>query len=475
LNDGHCGLPKDLLLKKAEELLNIPQDILLPALEEELTTHFLVQDSIESDIVIFLRSYYVFEKMSAAKLKSLNGVTKYNIDHVKAIEWVERLLSMKFAEQQKLALETMIKSKLCIISDCPGTGKTTIMKAFIKILMTKHYKIHLCAPTGRAAKRLFETTGIEAFTIHRLLKFDPIKGKFQYNENNLLKTDVLIIDESSMLDVQLLYNLLKSIPEHASVILVGDVDQLPSVGAGQVLKNIIDSNSIITIRLNKIFRQGEDSQIITNAHLVNKGMFPKLESSRDFVYIETQTPEETTECLLKIMKNVTFIAEVQVLCPMQRGSCGARSLNIELQKLLNKNQGIERYGQLFAVSDRVMQLENNYDKDVYNGDMGFITAIDHEEHKIQIDFDGRIIPYSFDELDELTISYAITIHKSQGSEYSVVIITLTTQSFMMLQKNLLYTAITRGKKKVILIGQKRAIAIAVKNNKENHRFTKLKE
>jgi exodeoxyribonuclease V alpha subunit len=475
LNDGHCGLPKDLLLKTAQELLNIPQEILCDALQEEINEQSVVADTIGSVIVIFLVSYYVYEKQSSIKLKTLNGLSGYNIDHVKAVEWVEQKLNMTFADNQKIALEAMLKSKVCVITGGPGTGKTTIMRAIIKILMAKHYKISLCAPTGRAAKRLSETTGVEALTIHRMLKFDPIKGGFQYNENYQLKTDVLIVDEASMLDVQLLHSLLKAIPNNSSLIFVGDVDQLPSVGAGQVLRDIIDSDSIVTVRLNKIFRQKEDSQIITNAHLINKGMFPQLESTQDFSYIETETPEETAEILLKFMKHVIAIGDVQVLCPMQRGSCGARSLNVSLQKLLNQNQGIERYGQLFAVNDRVMQVENNYDKEVYNGDLGFIKELNYDDQVILVDFDNRIITYSFDELDELTIAYAITIHKSQGSEYQVVIIPITTQSYMMLQRNLLYTAVTRGKKKVVLIGQKKAIAIAVKNASENKRYTKLKE
>lgn len=473
-NNGHCGLPKDILLKEAETLLNIPQKILLEALGAELNEQFLVADIIENKITIFLASYYIYEKQSAVKLLKLKGELQYNINISKALEWAESRLNIIFAVNQKLAIETMLRSKVCVITGGPGTGKTTIMKAVINILLVKKYKISLCAPTGRAAKRLSETTGHEALTIHRLLKFDPSKGKFEYDENHQFKIDVLIVDEASMIDVQLLHSLLKAIPDNASLVLVGDVDQLPSVGAGEVLKDIIDSGNIPTVKLDKIFRQGEDSQIITNAYLVNQGLFPKLTSSRDFRYIEADTPEGTQAKLLELVSKIKD-RDMQVLCPMQRGSCGTRSLNIELQKIINPSQGIEKYGQLFAVKDKVMQLENNYDKEVYNGDIGFIKDINHEDSKLMISFDGRMVEYGFDELDEITIAYAITIHKSQGSEYPIVIIPLTTQSFMMLQKNLLYTGITRGKKIVILIGQKKAIAMAVHNNKKVDRITKLKE
>lgn len=473
-NDGHCGLPKDKLLEASEKLLNIPVNILLEALDAELKEQSLIADVVNNQITIFLASYYVYEKQSANKLIKLKGELQYDINIPKALDWVEAKLNMNLATNQKVAVETMLKSKVCVITGGPGTGKTTIMKAVINIIAAKHYRISLCAPTGRAAKRLSETTGLDAFTIHRLLKFDPSKGKFEYNEDNQFKTDILIVDEASMIDVQLLHSLLKAIPDNASLILVGDVDQLPSVGAGQVLKDIIDSHSIPTVKLDKIFRQGEDSNIITNAHLVNKGLFPKLTSTKDFRYVEADTSEDTLDKLLKLVSKIKHL-EIQVLCPMQRGSCGARSLNIELQKIINPAQGIERYGQHFGVNDKVMQLENNYDKEVYNGDIGFIKDVSHEDSKLIISFDERKVEYSFDELDEITIAYAITIHKSQGSEYPIVIIPITTQSYMMLQKNLLYTGITRGKRIVVLIGQKKAISMAVRNNKEASRVTKLKE
>lgn len=381
-------------------------------------------------------------------------------------------LAITLADNQKEAIAMMLKSKVSVITGGPGTGKTTIMHSILKILRVKQYQIKLCAPTGRAAKRLSETVGLEAFTIHRLLKFDPIKGGFQYNQDRHLECDILVVDESSMVDVQLFYSLLRAVSDNTALILVGDVDQLPSVGAGQILKDVIDSEAIAVVRLNKIFRQGEGSNIITNAHLVNNEMFPKLNyddnKKTDFHYIALDTPEEIAEAIVRFTKynvrkyfKLDPVIDTQILCPMQRGSCGARSLNIELQKSLNPNasQGIEKYGQMFSIGDKVMQMENNYDKEVYNGDIGFIKMINFDDQKLSILFDERIVEYAFDELDELNIAYAVTIHKSQGSEYPVVIIPITTQHFTMLQKNLLYTAITRGKKQVVLIGQKRAIDI----------------
>jgi exodeoxyribonuclease V alpha subunit len=491
LSSGHCGLPTELLLKHAKELLVIAEPILNQALIEELQAGHLIEDQIDKEQIIFLTGYYNFERNIATKLNILSKDQPIwnNINTTKAIEWVEQKLSIKLADKQKDAIRTVIKSKVTVITGGPGTGKTTLLNSILKILTAKQYKVKLCAPTGRAAKRLSESTNTEACTIHRLLQYDPKINKFKYNQDHPLDCQLLVIDEASMVDVQLLNSLLKAIPNTSGLIIVGDVDQLPSVGPGQILKDIIDSNTISTIKLIEIFRQGKNSNIIINAHLVNKGMFPKLQQdhndkTNDFFFIEANTPEEIIDKVVRFVKytiparfKLNSIIDTQVLCPMQRGGCGARSLNIELQKALNPNhiQAIEKYGQLYSIGDKVMQMENNYDKDVYNGDMGFITKIDHQEQQIIVSIDNKPIIYSFDELDELSISYATTIHKSQGSEYSVAVIPVTTQHFTMLQKNLLYTAITRGRKLVVLIGQKKAIAIAVKSNKEVKRYTKLKE
>jgi exodeoxyribonuclease V alpha subunit len=487
LNEGHCGLPTELLIQRSEALLSVDRELLLQALNEEVKEHFLVKDSVNSIETIFLFQYYLYEKNIASKIKELSGDKPQwaHVDMQKVLEWLEGGLAISLAHTQVEAIHAVLNEKVVVITGGPGTGKTTIVNAIVTVLKAKKFKVILCAPTGRAAKRLSESTGHFASTIHRLLKYEQHTHQFSYNQNKLLDCDALIIDESSMVEVQLMFHLLKAIPMHASLIFVGDIDQLPSIGPGQVLKDIIEAQSIHTVRLNKIFRQGADSQIITNAYLVNKGMLPKFEDdARDFYFIETQIPEEIPEKILHVVSHVipevhsmNSIKDAQVLCPMQRGSCGAKSLNIALQKILNPNasDGIQRFGQTFAPGDKVMQLSNNYDKEVYNGDIGVVTDIDAEEQNLLVDFEGRPVHYSFEELDELSIAYAITIHKAQGSEYPVVIIPFSTQHFPMLQKKLLYTAITRGKKLVFLVGQKKAVAIAVKNQKELNRFSKLKE
>ncbi|NRA73253.1 MAG: ATP-dependent RecD-like DNA helicase [Rickettsiales bacterium] len=488
LNSGHCGLPTDVLIKNCEKLLSISKDTLVLALNEEIESGNIIKDYISTYETIFLAAFYAYEKNIAHKLRelSINQPLWYEIDSKKALLWVEDKLSISMDDSQKEAIRSVIVSKVTIITGGPGTGKTTILDAILKILRAKKFRIKLCAPTGRAAKRLSESTKLDAYTIHRLLKYDPSTYQFTYNHNNLLDCDCLVVDESSMIDVQLMYNLLNAIPEKSGLILVGDIDQLPSVGAGQVLKDLIDSHTIPTIKLSKIFRQSSNSSIISNAYLVNEGLFPKLENNAgdDFYFIEADSPELIIENILKLVSKtipnhfkLNPITDIQILCSMQRGSCGTRSLNIELQKALNplSSQGILKFGQMFSVNDKVMQIVNNYEKEVYNGDIGFITSIDQINQEIVAIFDKRLITYSFDELDELQIAYAITVHKSQGAEYPVVVIPMTTQHFPMLQKKLLYTAITRGKQLVFLVGQKKAISIAIQNMKESIRYSKLKQ
>lgn len=487
LNGGHCGLPTELLLKGGENLLGVNKELLNTALTEEIRDKFLIKDTIGNIETIFLFRYYVYEKNIANNFKALAVIPPLwaNIDFQKAMQWVEKGLSITMADAQIEAIKAVLKHKIVVITGGPGTGKTTIVNAILRILSAKKFRVSLCAPTGRASKRLSESTGIPACTIHRLLKYDPYEHRFKHNKENQLECDALVIDESSMVEVQLLYHLLRAVPTHASVIFVGDIDQLPSVGPGQVLKDIIESNTVHTVRLDKIFRQGQGSHITINAHLVNKGLFPRFDDrSGDFHFIEAKAPEEIPTKILNIVGNelqnvynINPLIDAQVLCPMQRGCCGAKSLNLELQKILNPRTayGIQRFGQVFAIGDKVMQLSNNYDKDVYNGDIGFVVDLDVDDQDLIVNFEGREIKYSFDELDELSIAYAITIHKAQGSEYRAVIIPLSTQHFPMLQKKLLYTAITRGKRLVFLVGQKRAVAIAVKNQKELNRFSKLRE
>ncbi len=332
-----------------------------------------------------------------------------------------------------------------------------------------------------------EATGRKALTIHRLLEFEPHIRDFKHNEDDQLDCNLLIVDESSMVDVPLMHSLLKAIHEKTAILVVGDVDQLPSVGAGQVLKDIIDSQKIEVVKLTEIYRQAESSDIVTNAHLINEGRVPILKpkgDAKDFYFAEANEAEDIANMVKllvkdRIPKKFKFdpIRDIQVLCPMQRSGCGARYFNIELQKILNPEYlaGVEKFGQRYSRGDKVMQTENNYDKEVYNGDIGYITRVDHEEQEVHINFDDREVIYSFTELDEITLAYATTIHKSQGSEYPAVVIPISMQHYVMLKKNLLYTAVTRGKNLVVLVGQKKAISLAVRNKKNTDRFTKLKE
>ena len=489
LSDGHVALPINDLLNNSEKLLSINKSILEQALTLELKEGFLTKDQIEKKDFIFLTGYYIYEKNIAAKLHNLQkGKVPWDeFATEKAIQWAEEKQNIKLAINQKNAITKAITNKVSVITGGPGTGKTTILNCIIKILSAKKIKIKLCAPTGRAAKKMSEATGMEAFTIHRLLQFQPSLGDFKHNENNQLDCDLLIVDESSMVDVPLMHSLLKAVNEKTAMLIVGDVDQLPSVGAGQVLKDIIDSQKIELVKLTEIYRQAQNSDIVVNAHLINQGKFPILKpkgDEKDFYFIEANDAEDIANMVKllvkdRIPKKFQFnpIKDIQVLCPMQRGGCGARYFNIELQKILNPNYlaGVEKFGQKYARGDKVMQTENNYEKEVYNGDIGYITNVDHEEHEVKIYFDDREVIYSFTELDEITLAYATTIHKSQGSEYPVVVIPISMQHYVMLKKNLLYTAVTRGKQLVILVGQKKAISVAVRNKKNINRFTKLKK
>ena len=375
---------------------------------------------------------------------------------------------------------------MLVITGGPGVGKTTLVNSILKILLAKNVSIDLCAPTGRAAKRLSDSTGLEAKTIHRLLETDPKSGTFRRNEEMPLDCDLLVIDETSMVDVPLMRSVLRALPDRAALLLVGDVDQLPSVGPGQVLADIIGSGAVPVVRLTEVFRQAAESRIVTNAHRINQGLLPDLAAVEggDFYFVDAADPEDGISKLLTIVREripkrfgLNPVRDIQVLCPMNRGGLGARSLNIELQKVLNPpgEIRIERFGWTFCPGDKVMQIENDYDKEVYNGDLGLVSRIDMEEGEIAVDFEGREVVYGFGELDELVLAYATTIHKSQGSEYPAVVIPLAMQHYMMLQRNLVYTGVTRGKRLVVLVGQRKALAIAVKGAQTRRRWSKLRE
>jgi len=540
--EGHCGLPTAELLKLAGELLAVerpapsppaeanptrgseqreeqgsaavhaqPQRdapanrvplepaVIQTALDLELSEGSVVADDLAGEGAIFLAHLHRDERRIAEALQELaQGAQPWGtINAERAIAWVEQRLGLQLAASQQAAVEQALASKVLVITGGPGVGKTTLINAILRILAAKKLRIQLCAPTGRAAKRMAEATGLEAKTIHRLLEFDPAAYGFRRGPELPLECDLLVVDETSMVDVPLMASLLAAIPPEAALLLVGDVDQLPSVGPGQVLADVIASGSVAVARLTEVFRQAASSRIITTAHAINAGTIPDLRppsegGTTDFYFLPAETPEQAVALILKVVGEripARFgfdpIGQVQVLCPMARGGCGSRSLNIELQRLLNPDptEQVERFGWRFAPGDKVMQIANDYEKEVFNGDVGTIDAIDADNSELGVLFPtseagvqgSRVVVYGWGELDHLVPAYACTIHKSQGSEYPAVVIPLLTQHYAMLQRNLVYTGLTRGKQLVVLVGQKKALAMAVKNHLGRRRYTKLAE
>ena len=488
---GHCRLPRSILLEHAELLLQIETSIIANGLEQCLEALELIATTGLDEVAIYIPALLHAETTIADRFRSLaNNPPSYpSIQIDRAIEWVQEKLGMTLAAQQIEAIKTVLQNRATIITGGPGVGKTTLIQSILKILKAKHVDFLLCAPTGRAAKRMSESTGSPAKTIHRLLEVDPKHGGFQRNESRPLETQVLIVDECSMVDVPLMQHLLRAVPNQGHLILVGDIDQLPSVGPGSVLRDLINSQVAPVVRLTEIFRQASGSQIITTAHLINQGTLPNLKSTQadsDFFLVEKEDPEKIAQMLIKLVKEripkrfrLDALRDVQVLCPMNRGSLGTRALNIDLQEALNPHRpdqaSVERFGWHFRGGDKVIQTENNYDKEVFNGDIGHITTVDPTEQVVEILFDDRPVSYDYGELDEISLAYAITIHKAQGSEFPAVVIPIATQQFVMLQRNLIYTGITRGRKLVVTVGQSKAMAIAVKNVTYEERFSGLLE
>ena len=496
-DEGHVFYPYELLIKQCKDMLDIERETIVKAMSAVSVAKRIVIEDLKVDLAefrenkkaVYLAGYHFAEKNLATRLTTLANVPQSisKIDSGKAIQWVQEKLSIHLADKQIEAVQRSTEHKVMVITGGPGTGKTTIINAILKIFAARHAKILLAAPTGRAAKRMSEATHYEARTIHRLLEFNLKKGGFQKNEESPLDCQLLIVDEASMIDTLLMHHLLKAIPPTSTFIMVGDVNQLPSVGAGNVLRDIIDSGIAPVVQLHEIFRQARESSIITNAHAINKGIIPNLSAGKDrlddFYFIEQKEPEKVVEMIIhlvneRIPKRFGFdsVNDIQVLTPMHRGTAGAGNLNVELQKALNPgDEGVSRGGRLFKVNDKVMQIVNNYNKEVYNGDIGRIISIGDEEKEVIVSMDDREVSYNYSDLDELVHAYAVSIHKSQGSEYPAVVIPIMMQHYVLLQRNLLYTGVTRGKKLVVIVGTKKAIAIAVKNNKTEKRYTLLKQ
>ena len=479
--EGHVYAEPEQLVTAAKELLQADEEPIRKAIADMIEAKDLIADN----DVLYLPPFYHAENGSAKRLTSLLSESLFSdMAAEEAVPYGNQSNNgIVYDEVQQAAIKQALESKVMVLTGGPGTGKTTTTQGIIAAFKSRGMQILLAAPTGRAAKRMTEATGMEAKTIHRLLEYNPMDG-YKRNDENPLEGDVLIVDECSMIDIMLFYNLMKAIPESMRLILVGDIDQLPSVGAGNVLRDIIDSRQIPVVRLTRIFRQAQSSRIVMNAHAINAGQFPNISNGRntDFFFIKAEDAEAIPQLIVSLVRDRLSRAysynpkEIQVLTPMQRGNVGAGNLNTELQNALNPSgESLTRGGYTFRRGDKVMQIRNNYDKNVFNGDIGYVNAVDTTERTLTVIYDGRLVEYDVSELDELTLAYAVTIHKSQGSEFPVVVIPVTMKHFVMLQRNLIYTGITRAKKICVLVGTTKALAYAIHNQTVSRRNTKLKE
>ena len=516
--EGHCAGERGSLVSTAAELLEVDAEVVEAALARDVSDGALVDETRDGESWIYLPALHRSERGAASRLGRLlagGGLPPWgDIDPEKAIPWAEQRVGFTLSGSQRAAAARTIRERVTVITGGPGVGKTTIVNAVLHIVRAKGVRVRLCAPTGRAAKRLAESTGLEASTIHRLLEFDPTTGGFRHGVDHPLDTDFVVVDEVSMVDVVLANQLFRAVPEHAALLLVGDSDQLPSVGPGSVLAEIIGSDRAPTVRLTEIFRQAGSSRIVVNAHRINRGELPEYPKApgraegagaaseagsgspsgsgaptranpadpSDFYVIPVRDAEEARDRLLQVVteripRRFGFdpMVDLQVLTPGRRGGLGAAALNAELQSRLNPDPRarVNRFGTTYARGDKVLQTVNDYQKEVFNGDIGRIASVDLEEQTVTVDFEGRQAPYEFSELDELSLAYAITVHKSQGSEFPAVVMPLTTQHYMLLERNLVYTGVTRGKRLVVLVAEPRALAIAVRRFESVQRRSRL--
>jgi exodeoxyribonuclease V alpha subunit len=500
-SNGHVGYPEELLRERAIEMTKIIPNGIIDAIEQLRITDEVVRDTASAasgkaatesspDSLIFLKSLFLAEMGVARAVRTLgtgpHPLPNVNVDA--AIAWAETKMGIAFAESQKKAIRAAVTNKLLVVTGGPGTGKTTIVRAIIEMFQAKALRVLLTAPTGRAAKRLTESTGREAKTIHRLLEMNPANPGSARGRENPLDVDLLVVDETSMVDVVLMNRLLQAVPPWACVVLVGDVDQLPSVGAGAVLTDLIESKALAVARLTEVHRQAESSWIVRAAHAINRGEEPPSApagSDGDFFFVEANEPESVIQKIVAMVRDripakfkLDPFRDVQVLSPQVKTVLGVTNLNRELQAALNPPragvQEVKKFDTAFRVGDKVMQVQNNYDREVFNGDIGRITDLDAQEQMVVVDYDGRAVEYEFSDLDELQLAYAVSVHKSQGSEYPAVVIPVHTQHFVMLQRNLLYTGITRGRKLVALVGSKKALWIAVNTAEQKMRHSLLR-
>jgi exodeoxyribonuclease V alpha subunit len=484
-------VPEAELLQAAEATLEIPAALLPDALAALSTEEAVVVESLPIGRAVYLTGLHVSETQLARRVEDLLRAPRAvpPIDMDQALPWVEEKTGLALTDEQRQAVRLAFQEKLLILTGGPGTGKTTILQAVIRLLEAKRLRMHLASPTGRAAKRLAEVTGYEASTLHRLLEWNPREGGFQRNARNPLETDFVVVDEASMIDVLLAHHLLQAIPLTATLLLVGDADQLPSVGPGTVLQDLLGVPGVPAIRLTTIFRQAAQSRIVANAHRVNRGEFPDLSATgaglaQDFFFLSEEEPDKLQQLIVDLANRrlpgrygLDPLADIQVLTPMHRGPIGAGQLNAALQAALNPAKAgvteLLRGGRIFRAGDRVLQLRNDYDQAVYNGDLGRITSIAPTDQAVRVQIDDREVSYDFSDLDELTLAYAMTVHKSQGSEYPCVILAMHTTHYPMLQRNLLYTALTRAKRLLVVVGTKKAIAIATRNDAIRRRYSRL--